>query len=287
MTRRVMRAIVKSLVVLSIGINAELAVAEDGPAALPPVLVDPGQRLERPDLRQIRTIRFLTEEDYPPFNFIGPDGQLTGFNVDLARAICTELKVTCTIQSRRWEQLLEGLEQNRGDAVIASVAVSPALRQRFAFTMPYYRTPARFVERRNGAPAAADVLPASLAGKRVAVVTDTAHAAFLGTFFPAVEAVPVADPALAKRALRRGEVDYVFGDGIQLALWLNGAEADGCCRFVGGPFLDSRYFGEGAAIAVQPQNTTLRAALDYALARLSISGVHSDLLLKYFPVSFY
>jgi polar amino acid transport system substrate-binding protein len=287
MTWPVVRLVLQSILVLSISTIAEVVSAEDGPAALPPLLVDPAKRLERPDLRQIRTIRFLTEEDYPPFNFLGPDGQLTGFNVDLARAICAELKVTCTIQSRRWDNLLDALEQNRGDAVIASLAVTPALRQRFAFTMPYYRTPARFLERRDATPATADLVPSSLAGKRVAVVTDTAHAAFLGTFFPTAHAVPVADPDLAKRALRRGDVDYVFGDGVHLALWLNGAEAEGCCRFAGGPFLDSRYFGEGAAIAVQPANTTLRAALDYALARLSISGTHSDLLLKYFPVSFY
>ncbi len=46
-------------------------------------------------------IRFLTETDYPPFNFTGPDGNPAGFNVDLARLICEEIKVTCTIQMRR------------------------------------------------------------------------------------------------------------------------------------------------------------------------------------------
>ena len=59
---------------------------------------DPRRRPERPDMSRITVIRFLTETDYPPFNFAGADGNPQGFNVDLARAICEELKVGCTIQ---------------------------------------------------------------------------------------------------------------------------------------------------------------------------------------------
>jgi polar amino acid transport system substrate-binding protein len=50
--------------------------------------------------------RFLTETDYPPFNFTGPDGNPAGFNVDLARLLCEEIKVTCTVQMRQFETLL-------------------------------------------------------------------------------------------------------------------------------------------------------------------------------------
>ena len=58
-----------------------------------------------PDLSRVSAIRFLTEIDYPPFNFAGPDGNPQGFNVDLARLICEELKLACTIQMRRFETL--------------------------------------------------------------------------------------------------------------------------------------------------------------------------------------
>ncbi len=94
-------------------------------------------------------IRFLTETDYPPFNFTGPDGNPAGFNVDLARALCDEIKVTCTIQMRRFETLVDALATNRGDAIIASMAVTPQLRAKVDFTDPYYRAPARFVSRRD------------------------------------------------------------------------------------------------------------------------------------------
>ena len=105
---------------------------------------DPRRRPERPDLSRLTVIRFLTETDYPPFNYTGADGNPAGFNVDLARALCEEIKVTCTVQMRRFETLVDALTSNRGDAIIASMAVSPQLRVRVDFTDPYYRVPARF-----------------------------------------------------------------------------------------------------------------------------------------------
>src|SRR6202046_3370658 len=110
---------------------------------------DPRRRPERPDLSRLQTIRFLTETDYPPFDYAGPDGNPAGFNVDLARLLCDEIKVTCTIQARRFETLLDAIASNRGDAIIASLAVTPQLRARVDFSDPYYRAPARFVSRRD------------------------------------------------------------------------------------------------------------------------------------------
>src|ERR1700743_3460061 len=88
---------------------------------------DPRRRPDRPDLSRLTVIRFLTETDYPPFNYTGPDGNPAGFNVDLAQMICEEIKVTCTIQMRRFETLLDAISSNRGDGIIASLAVTPPL----------------------------------------------------------------------------------------------------------------------------------------------------------------
>src|SRR3954451_23778605 len=62
---------------------------EAAPQAVPGFW-DPRRRPERPDLSRLTVIRFLTETDYPPFNFTGPDGNPAGFNVDLARQLCDE-----------------------------------------------------------------------------------------------------------------------------------------------------------------------------------------------------
>ncbi|MDP3691396.1 transporter substrate-binding domain-containing protein, partial [Bradyrhizobium sp.] len=95
---------------------------EAAPQAVPGFW-DPRRRPDRPDLSRLSVIRFLTETDYPPFNFTGPDGNPAGFNVDLARLLCEEIKVTCTVQMRRFETLLDAIVSNRGDAIIASLAV--------------------------------------------------------------------------------------------------------------------------------------------------------------------
>ena len=88
--------------------NAVRPLVEAAPQAVPGFW-DPRRRPDRPDLSRLTVIRFLTETDYPPFNFTGPDGNPAGFNVDLARMICDEIKVTCTVQMRRFETLLDAI----------------------------------------------------------------------------------------------------------------------------------------------------------------------------------
>ncbi len=273
---------------LSVATGERAAVAaEQGVAPSRNVVVpgfwDPRRRPERPDLSRIQTIRFLTDLDYPPFDYAGQDGNPAGFNVDLARRICDEIKVSCTIQARPFNTLLDALNENRGDAVIASIAPTAVTRRRADFSDPYYRTPARFVARADSA--LGDVLPERLEGVKVAVIAGTAHEAFLKAMFTEVEVRPYPNAEAARDALRRKDVDLLFGDGIALAFWLNGTESGGCCAFRGGPFLESRYFGEGIGIAVKPGNDLLRQSLNWALFRLWENGSYTDLWLRYFPIS--
>lgn len=246
---------------------------------------DPKRRPEKPNLGRMTTIRFLAEDDYPPFHFRGPNGLPIGFNVDMARAICEELGVTCTIQVRRFDTLLAALESGAGDAVIASIAITPETRKKADFTDRYYRTPARFVARKDSP--LREIAPARVAGRSIAVVAGSAHEAYIRTFFAetAIRSYPSAPEALA--ALKKGEVDLAFGDGISLAFWLNGSDSEGCCSFRGGAYTESRFFGEGVGIAVKTGNEVLLRALNHALARLWERGVFTDLYLRYFPVGFY
>jgi polar amino acid transport system substrate-binding protein len=254
----------------------------DNPMAVPGFW-DPRRRPERPDLSRISIIRFLTETDYPPFDFAGSDGTPAGFNVDLARLICEEIKVACTIQQRRYDTLLASLNSNNGDAVIASIAETPEMRKRVDFSNPYYRTPARFVARRDSD---IDVVrPEALEGKKIAVVAGTAHEAYLKLLFTEAELHPYPNEEATRDALKKGEVDLLFGDGISLAFWLNGTDSSNCCEFRGGPYTESRFFGEGVGIAVKRGNDLLRQAFNWALFRLWEKGRFTDLWLRYFPIS--
>ncbi len=268
---------------------AERPAAAAGESATAPAAVvvpgfwDPRRRPERPDLSRIQTIRFLTDVDYPPFDYPGADGNPAGLNVDLARLICDEIKISCTIQARPFATLLDALNDNRGDAVIASIAPTAETRRRADFTDAYYRTPARFVARTDSP--IGDVLPERLEGKKIAVIAGTAHEAYLKAMFTEAVVRVYPNAEAAREALRNKDVDLLFGDGIALAFWLNGADSAGCCAFRGGPFLESRFFGEGVGIAVKRDNDLLRLALNWALFQLWEKGSFTDLWLRYFPIS--
>lgn len=246
---------------------------------------DPKRRPEKPNLGRMTTIRFLTEDDYPPFHFRGPNGLPIGFNIDLARAVCEELGVTCTIQVRRFDTLLPALEAGAGDAVVASIAITPETRAKADFSDRYYRTPARFAAKKDSA--LKEISPELIAGRSVAVVAGSAHEAYIRTFFAETAIKTYPSAAAVFDALKSGEVELAFADGIALAFWLNGSGSAACCAFRGGPYTESRFFGEGVGIAVKPGNDTLVRAINYALFRLWERGVFTDLYLRYFPVGFY
>jgi polar amino acid transport system substrate-binding protein len=248
-------------------------------------LWDPDLRLDRPDLSGVRAIRFLTTDDYPPLNFAAANGELTGFNVEIARSICEELAIGCTIQARRWDTLIDALRSGKGDAVIASIAPTGAVRAEVDFSQPYYRTPARFVARVGAAafPTTAD----GLRGKKVGVVSGTAHEAFLDAFFPKVERQAFAALTDVEAALHSGLIDIAFGDGLSFSIWLNSDASSNCCEYRGGPYTESRFFGEGVGIAVRKEDVALRQALNWALYRIYARGAYSELYLKYFPIGFY
>jgi polar amino acid transport system substrate-binding protein len=262
---------------------AQGAANQPGAPLVVPGFWDPRRLPERPDISRMGAIRFMTEVDYPPFNFAGQDGNPAGFNVDLARMICEELKVNCTVQMRRFDTLFDSLNQNRGDAAIASIAVSEQTRKRADFTDPYYRPSARFAARRDNP--ILEVTPEKLEGKKIAVVVGSSHEQYLRTLFTEAELRLFRDTDGAREALRRGDVDLLFGDGYGLSFWLNGASSNGCCVFVGGPFVESHYFGEGIGIAVKHGNDTLRLAINWALFRIWEGGRFTDLWLRYFPIS--
>jgi polar amino acid transport system substrate-binding protein len=250
-----------------------------------PSLFDPGNRPAAPNPATLKPIRFLTADDYPPFEFLGADGALAGYNIDVARALCEELKISCSIQPRRWDNLLDALEANEGDAIVASLKETTETLEKARFTAPYYLTPARFVALAGAKPL--DLRPEKLRGVTVGVEGGSAHEAFLRAFFPGVTLVAFPDREQFMAALLAGQFELAFGDAIGLAGWMNEQKKPGCCVFQGGPYLEPKYFGEGIGIVVRRDDDTLRQALNWGLKRLDERGVMTELYLKYFPIGIY
>lgn len=252
-----------------------------------PLVSDPNERLARPDLTSLPRLRVLTTVDFPPFSFVDQTGRLSGFHIDLVRAICSELGIEakCQIQVTPFADLQTALSEGQGEAVAAGIAVTPDLREKFGFSRPYMMIPARFVQR-NGVELQGKAAVA-LAGRAVGVVAGTAHEAMLKSFFPTVKpaAFPSRDEMLT--ALKDGKVDAVFSDGLSLPFWTASAAAEGCCRLFDGPYVSEHFLGEGLSLMVRPDVPQLVAALDYALARLAKEGRLQELYLRYFPNGLY
>ncbi len=239
----------------------------------------------KPDWSWLPKLRVLTEPDYPPFNYYDEEGQLTGFNVDLARAICRELAVDCDIATADWDTLVPSLKNNEADAVVASVAINAKSLGEADFTQRYYATPARFAVKTGSG--IEDISVPALRDKKIAVVQGSAHEAFLRDFFEGAVIKSYPSFAAAGNALKSGEADLLFGDSISLMFWIQGTDSARCCEFKGQGYIEPHYFGEGAGIAVKKGNARLREVLDYALARVKASGRYEELMLRYFPLPLY
>lgn len=257
----------------------------EGPSI--PTFWDTKERLPKPDLTTLPRLRFLTTIDFPPFNFLDGNGRLSGFHVDLARAICAELEIQpkCQIQALPWGELDGALATKQGEAIMAGLAITAENRERYAFSRAYLRFPARFVTLKTKS--LPEPIFEKVGGERVGVIAGSAHERMLRDFFPAARVVTYSKQEWMYGDLRDGKLAAIFGDGMRLGFWLAGTDSGGCCLFSGGPYLAADYLGNGLAIATSPENPELVAAFDYALQQISTKGIFAELYLRYFPVGFF
>lgn len=254
-------------------------------------------RLVRPDLTGRTRLRFLTVTDFPPFAFIDSRNRLTGFNVDLARELCTVLNVLdrCQIQAVPFAELEATLASGGGDAVMAGLSPNVERRRIMDFTRSYFRLPGRFAALNitEFEQAGDDFLIEQLSGQVVGVVAGSAHAAFARTYFDNIRLRLFPDAEAAMAALNgpgggsAKRVAAVFGDALTLSFALQKPEFAGKANFIGGPYLSRPYFGEGLSIAVTQGDDELREGLDYALRSISQSGKFAELYLRYFPIGLF
>ncbi|WP_068080664.1 transporter substrate-binding domain-containing protein [Polycladidibacter stylochi] len=244
----------------------------------------PGRQARSRLVSKPEKIRFLASDDFPPFTFRDSEKRLMGYNVDLARAICENLEVACSLQVLPFEELIGALARGEGDAIIAGVAINKKTLEHLSFSEVYMRFPGRFVARKE------ETLPPNprfLKGQKVGVVIGSRHEAYLETFFPETEIIKVTSESALKEALLENKVSRIFGDGMRLAFWLDTPEAQACCHFNGDAYIDPEYLNGGMTIAVQKKDKLTLDALNLALSRLQTHGDLTDLYLRYFPISFF
>jgi arginine/ornithine transport system substrate-binding protein len=218
---------------------------------------------------------------YAPFSEVGTDGQLKGFEVDLAHALCNRLAMQCVPVILDFDGLIPALRARKIDVLMASMSITPEREQVIAFSTPYYFSPARMVVRSG---AGLDVSPAGLKGKRIGVERGTIHERFLAAQFKDSQVMRYATQDQAFLDLKAGRLDATLVDAVIAQFgFLN--QSDGRAFVFAGPDFgrDERYYGKGIGVGLRKADApTLGRRLDEALAALRSSGALKALNDRYF-----
>ncbi len=240
---------------------------------------NPYHKLERPPLTGFGTLRFLADVRNVPLSFLDHQGQPTGFAVELARALCLELGLTCTVQLRSSDALEAGMSQRQGDVLMLAQAITASERARFEASTPYFLAPVRFVAQKT-------VIPSSQK-RRVGVVRASPAALFLADLFPDVQLENFENRAQLYAALLANTLPEALDEALPLAFWLHKQGGDACCQFVGAAYLDAPRLGDGYGFLVRKGDMRLRRALDYGVQQLFEKGLYEELYLRWFPIGVY
>ena len=226
-----------------------------------------------------------TEGAYPPFNYIDEEGNLKGFDVDIANALCAEIGADCTYQTQDWAGIIPGLLAKKYDAIIASMSITEERAKKVDFTEKYYQSPARFI-----GPEGMDVeiSKEGLDGMTVGVQRATVSENFLrGEFGDVVDVNTYDTQEEATLDLVSGRVDLVVADAIKLSQGFLKSDDGQDYAFKGPSFAQEKYFGKGIGIAVRPGEDTLRQCFNTAIQNILDDGTYEEISQKHFGMNIY
>jgi len=231
-----------------------------------------------------KKIRIAVEGAYPPFSEIGPDGQIKGFDIDIANALCADLKAQCTLVQQEFDGMIPGLNARKFDAVIASMSITDERKRSVAFSDKYYATPARLVGKKGASLVAT---PAGMKGKRIGVQRSTTHDRFATDTFKDSEIVRYTGQDQVFLDLQSGRIDAVLADSVAVDAGFLKRPAGKDFAFVGPAFTDDKYFGTGAGIAARKGDAALVAKLNQAIKDIRANGTYQKIQEKYFDFDVY
>jgi polar amino acid transport system substrate-binding protein len=223
-------------------------------------------------------LRIGTEGAYPPFNQIDASGNVIGFDIDIAAALCDEMKMECEFITQDWDGIIPGLLAKKYDAVVASMSITEERKQAVAFTNPYYSNKLRYV-----APMGSKIDPADLKGKSVGAQRATISASYLEDNLKDTVSIKLYDTQEnAYLDLESGRTDVVLADMLVTYAWLQKGAGEKFA-FIGEPV----NIDDSIGIAVRKDDTELRTRLNDALATIVANGTYQKINDKYFPFSIY
>ena len=231
-----------------------------------------------------KKLKIGVEGAYPPFSQIGTDGKLKGFDIDIANALCEQMKAQCTMVQQEFDGMIPSLQAKKIDAVIASMSITDERKKVVAFSDKYYHTPARFVGKKgNGFTATV----AGMKGKRIGVQRTTTHDRFATETFKESEIVRYAKQDDVFLDLTSGRLDAVLVDQVAASQGFLLLPTSKDFAFFGPVYIEPKYFGAGAGIGMRKTDTALHDEFNAAIKAIRANGVYKKINAKYFDFDIY
>ncbi|TEW51707.1 ABC transporter substrate-binding protein [Psychromonas algicola] len=231
-----------------------------------------------------KEIRFGIEGAYPPFSQTEADGTVTGFDIDIANALCEELNAKCTLIKQDWDGMIPALLARKFDGIIATMDITEDRLKKVDFTNKYQHIPARFAAKKG---AAFEATNAFMKGKKIGVQRATSMDKYVSDNFPSAEIKRYGTFDEAYLDLKAGRVHYIIADSASISSGLLAKAGGDKFDFVGPKLTDPKWFGHGAGIATRKRDKDLTEQLNKAIAAIRANGTYKKIQDKYFTFDIY
>ena len=228
-------------------------------------------------------LRVAVSGPYPPFAEIDEAGQVYGFDVDIARALCAELGRDCEVVNYDFDAIIPAIVSGELDFAVAGMGASEERLQFVDFTDRYYRSASIFIERLGTVP---EISPEALKGLRIGAQESSLQAEYLAmTYGDSITVVTNPSYDALYAMLKNSEVDLVFSDGLPGYTYLMSPEGEGLETI--GEAIEPGGQRDWACVAVSKAQPELRAAINEAIQSLRRSGEYDKINREYFDFNVY
>jgi arginine/ornithine transport system substrate-binding protein len=235
--------------------------------------------------KEWKKVRVAIEGAYPPFSQITPDGQLIGFDVDIAKALCEAMGAEAVLITQDWDGMIPALLAKKYDTIIASMSITEERLQKVDFTKKYYQTPAKFMAKKG---LITTFSTDSLKGKTVGVQRETVHDKYLTDIYGkdiSIKRYGSLDEAYLD--VDAGRLDILMADSVALLDGFLSKDKGKDYEFIGPDMVDPKWFGPGIGAAVRKEDTDLKEKLNAAIDKIRSDGTYDKIQKKYFNFNVY
>lgn len=229
-------------------------------------------------------IRIGTEGAYPPFNVLSSDGQLSGFDIDIANALCEQMQAECEFVTQDWDGMIPALQAGRFDAVIASMSITEERLEQVDFTDKYYSTPPAIAVPKDST--LTGTTDEELAGVALGAQSATTHSNFAEKRLPSANLRNYQTALEYQMDIAIGRIDAVIDDVVVLSEWLE-SEEGACCKLLGTKEAIPSIYGQGVGIALRKSDSDLTAKFNEAIAAILENGTYQKINDKHFSFNVY